>query len=90
MFTKYNFDSNIRVAVDESGEKWGINMLMGESNHTIDDKGRIIIPAKFREELGRAFIITRGLEQCLFVYPKPHWDKIVNKLKSENLWYNYD
>lgn len=82
MFTKYNFDSNIRVAVDESGEKWGINMLMGEYNHTIDEKGRIIIPAKFREELGRAFIITRGLEECLFVYPKPHWDKIVNKLNQ--------
>lgn len=57
-------------------------MLMGEYHHTIDDKGRIIIPAKFREELGAEFIITRGLEDCLFVYSKEKWDEITQKLNS--------
>ena len=57
-------------------------MLMGEYHHTIDDKGRIIIPSKFREELGQKFIITRGLEECLFVYPKEKWDKIIQKLNT--------
>lgn len=66
----------------DSGEKWGMFMLMGEYHHTIDDKGRIIIPSKFREELGQEFIVTRGLEECLFVYPKEKWDKIVRKLNA--------
>ena len=67
------------VAVVDSGEKWGMFMLMGEYHHTIDDKGRIIIPSKFRDDLGEEFIITRGLENCLFVYPKDKWNSIVNK-----------
>lgn len=66
----------------DSGEKWGINMLMGEFHHTIDDKGRIIIPSKFRDELGSEFIVTRGLEECLFVYPKEKWDKIIEQLNK--------
>lgn len=66
----------------ESGEKWGINMLMGEFHHNIDEKGRLILPAKFREELGENFIITRGLEECLFVYPNDEWEKITKKLNS--------
>ena len=57
-------------------------MLMGEFHHTIDDKGRIIIPAKFRDDLGNEFVITRGLEECLFVYPKSRWDEIISKLNS--------
>ena len=57
-------------------------MLMGEFHHTIDDKGRIIIPAKFREELGSNFVITRGLEECLFVYPLSRWNEIISKLNS--------
>ena len=57
-------------------------MLMGEFHHTIDDKGRIIIPAKFREELGSSFVITRGLEECLFIYPLSRWDEIISKLSS--------
>ena len=43
-------------------------MFMGEYHHSIDDKGRLIIPAKFREELGEKFIVTRGIDNCLFVY----------------------
>lgn len=57
-------------------------MFIGEYHHTIDEKGRIIIPAKFREELGKEFIITRGIENCLFVYSKENWAKITDKLSS--------
>ena len=66
----------------DSGEKWGMPMFMGEYHHTIDEKGRIIIPAKFREMLGDTFIVTRGIENCLFVYPNDEWQKIVTKLES--------
>lgn len=57
-------------------------MFMGEYRHTIDDKGRIIIPAKFREALGATFVVTRGLDNCLFVYPQPEWTALEQKLKS--------
>ena len=66
----------------DSGEKWGIFMFMGEYHQTIDEKGRIIIPSKFREDLGEKFIITRGIENCLFVYSLSSWEKITNKLES--------
>lgn len=67
----------------ESGEKWGIdNMFIGEYHHTIDDKGRIIVPAKFRDELGSSFVVTRGIESCLFVYPNKNWNQICEKLNS--------
>jgi len=68
--------------VAQCGGKWGIIMLMGEYHHNIDDKGRIIIPVKFRYELGEQFIITKGLEGCLFVYPQKEWDNIISKLKT--------
>lgn len=55
---------------------------MGEYHHNIDDKGRIIIPSKFRYELGEKFIITRGIDSCLFVYPKVEWTKIISKLNE--------
>lgn len=57
-------------------------MLMGEYHHNIDDKGRLILPSKFREDLGEEFVVTRGLEECLFVYPKCEWQKITSKLNS--------
>ncbi|MCT8139031.1 division/cell wall cluster transcriptional repressor MraZ [Anaerobacillus sp. CMMVII] len=57
-------------------------MFMGEYHHTIDEKGRMIIPAKFREELGPNFVITRGLDQCLFVYPESEWKLLEQKLKA--------
>jgi MraZ protein len=68
--------------VVDSGGKWGIIMFMGEYHHNIDDKGRLIIPSKFREELGETFIITRGLDGCLFVYQNNEWNSIVAKLKQ--------
>lgn len=57
-------------------------MFMGEYHHSIDSKGRIIVPVKLRDDLGEQFIVTRGLEGCLFVYPKNEWDKIINKYKE--------
>ena len=66
----------------DCGEKWGISMFIGEYHHSVDDKGRLIIPSKFRDELGTKFIITRGIENCLFVYSLESWEKIVNKLET--------
>ena len=66
----------------DCGEKWGMKMFIGEYHHTIDEKGRIIIPAKFRDELGDSFIITRGIENCLFVYSMENWNKICDKLNT--------
>ncbi len=57
-------------------------MFMGEYQHTIDLKGRIIIPSKFRYELGNEFIITKGLDGCLFVYSKNEFNVITSKYKS--------
>ena len=57
-------------------------MLMGEYHHNIDEKNRLIIPSKFRNEIGDEFVITRGLEKCLFVYSKNEWNKIVKKLST--------
>lgn len=57
-------------------------MLMGEYHHSLDDKKRLIIPSKLREDLGDYVIVTRGLEDCLFVYSQNAWNDIVNKLKT--------
>ena len=59
-----------------------MSMFMGEYHHSIDEKGRIIIPSKFRSELGESFVVTRGLENCLFVYSLVEWTKIVDRLKK--------
>lgn len=57
-------------------------MFMGEYNHTIDAKGRLIIPAKFRDQLGKEFVVTKGMDGCLFVYPFDAWKEFEDKLKS--------
>ena len=57
-------------------------MFMGEYNHTIDAKGRLIIPSKFREILGDAFVVTKGLDGCLFVYDNEEWKLFEEKLRS--------
>jgi MraZ protein len=57
-------------------------MFMGEYQHSIDEKGRMIIPSKFRDELGTEFILTRGLDQCVFGYPLSEWKVIEEKLKT--------
>ena len=56
-------------------------MFTGEYQHTIDEKGRLIMPAKFREVLGESFILTKGLDGCLFVYPQDEWKILEDKLK---------
>ena len=57
-------------------------MFMGEYNHTIDAKGRLIVPSKFREALGDTFVVTKGLDGCLFVYDNKEWNAFEEKLKS--------
>lgn len=57
-------------------------MFMGEYQHSIDEKGRLIIPAKFRDALGPTFVVTRGLDNCLFVYPEKEWSAMEQKLKA--------
>ena len=68
--------------VELSGAKWVINMFMGQYDHTIDDKGRIIIPTKFRDNLGSGFVITRGLDCCLAIYPKEAWERIITEYQA--------
>ncbi|MDN5332265.1 MAG: transcriptional regulator MraZ [Tepidanaerobacteraceae bacterium] len=57
-------------------------MFMGLFQHSLDIKGRLIIPSKFRELLGESFILTKGLDRCLFVYPKSEWMELEQKLKA--------
>lgn len=59
-----------------------MTMFMGEYNHTIDAKGRVIVPSRFRETLGDEFVITKGLDGCLFVYDTNEWAAFEEKLKS--------
>ena len=57
-------------------------MLKGEYSHNIDAKGRLIIPAKFRDDLGENFVITKGMENCLYVYPEDEWNAFEEKLNA--------
>ncbi len=57
-------------------------MFIGEHQHSLDEKGRIIIPSKFRADLGVEFVMTKGLDNCLFVYPKGEWQILEDKLKT--------
>lgn len=57
-------------------------MLTGEYNHSIDSKGRLIIPSKLRESLGEHFVITKGMDNCLFVYPENEWKAFEQKLNE--------
>ena len=57
-------------------------MLKGEYSHNIDAKGRLIIPAKFRDDLGEHFVITKGMENCLYVYPEDEWNTFEEKLNA--------
>lgn len=77
---------------EKSGGLWGdvvlyyyigvITMFMGEYSHSIDSKGRLIVPAKFREGLEGSFIVTRGMDGCLFGYPMNEWKSFEEKLKT--------
>ena len=57
-------------------------MFTGEYNHTIDQKGRLIIPNKLRSLLGESFAITKGIDECLEIYDKESWDKFADKINS--------
>ena len=59
-------------------------MLIGEYIHTIDDKNRVSMPAKFRKELGKKIIITPGLGKCLFIFTNKEWEKVSRKLSSSD------
>lgn len=64
--------------VEESGKY----MFIGEYSHNLDDKGRLAIPIKFRNELIRGAVVTRGLDSCLFLYTKKEWEKLAEKLAA--------
>ena len=68
----------------KSGDKCQkvVNMYLGEYNHTIDAKGRLIIPVKFREALGESFVITKGMDGCLFVFDESEWTSFSEKLRA--------
>ena len=76
--------------MDKSGDKSAIlwktppntKMFLGEYTHTIDSKKRLAVPAKFRKELGGKAVITRGLDNCLFVFTKTEWGKLADKIGS--------
>ena len=57
-------------------------MFIGEYSHNLDDKGRLAIPAKFRRELAKGAVVTRGLDSCLFLYTKKEWEKLAEKLAA--------
>ena len=60
-------------------------MFMGEYNHSVDAKGRLIVPSKFREQLGNEFVVTKGLDGCLFVYSNEEWHRIEESLREKPL-----
>ncbi len=57
-------------------------MFIGEYNHSLDTKGRLIVPAKYREELGDEFIVTKGMSNCLWVYSKKGWEDFMGRLST--------
>ncbi len=59
-----------------------ISMFMGEYNHTMDTKGRLIVPSKFRELLGDEFVVTKGLDKCLFVFTADKWTSVIESIDS--------
>lgn len=59
-----------------------INMFIGEYSHNLDDKGRLAIPAKFRNQVKKGAVVTRGLDNCLFLYTKAEWEKLAEKLAT--------
>ena len=60
-------------------------MFMGEYSHSVDAKGRLIVPAKLREQLGDQFVVTKGVDGCLYVYSQEEWKRIEEKFREVNL-----
>ena len=80
--TKWFEVVDLLSVTDHFWEQVIVVMFMGEYNHTIDAKGRLIIPSKFRDSLGDEFVVTKGLDGCLFVYDNKEWSAFEEKLKS--------
>ncbi len=57
-------------------------MFIGEYSHSLDAKGRLIVPAKFRDDLGERFILTKGIDRCLYIYPRSEWQTFEDKLRQ--------
>ncbi|MBU0670608.1 MAG: division/cell wall cluster transcriptional repressor MraZ [Patescibacteria group bacterium] len=57
-------------------------MFIGEYSHNLDEKGRLAIPIKYRDDLAKGAVVTRGLDNCLFLYPKEEWEKLAQKLAN--------
>ena len=55
-------------------------MFLGEFSHNFDEKGRLTIPAKFRDELAGGLVVTRGIDRCLFVFPRPVWEILADRI----------
>lgn len=75
--------------MDGKSIKWSemerrMNRLTGKFDHTIDAKGRFIVPSKFREDLGDSFTVTIGLDGCLYIFPESGWDKFTEQLEQLN------
>lgn len=75
------------IEVVKSGKKWNemwgeIQMLIGEYEHTLDAKGRISMPAKLKKDMGETFIVTKGLDGCLFAFSQEEWLNFEEKLKA--------
>jgi MraZ protein len=60
-------------------------MFLGTYQHTIDSKGRLFIPARFRSQVNQRFIVTRGLERCLFAFPEDEWERQQGQIKDQSL-----
>lgn len=60
-------------------------MLMGENNYAIDEKGRLNFPARFREQMGQVFVITRWMDNCLVAFPESEWQLICEKLQGKSM-----
>ena len=60
-------------------------MFIGEYQHTVDAKGRMFVPSKFRDDLGDTFIVTLGLDNCLFVFPQEEFDRLKAKLDAVSI-----
>ena len=68
---------------DIGGEKWGIvGMFVGQYTYSLDQKGRVVVPSKYRQKLGDSFIITRGLDKCVFIYPMEEWNALSERLEQ--------
>lgn len=70
----------------QSGTKWSkvgeLSMLVGSYNHKLDSKGRTVLPARFRGELGSSIVATIGIDRCIALYPVSRWEELILKLKD--------